>query len=208
MVRSPQDARHEHNVDLVFTGVRFASLRQSMCGVELHACTFDDLPLVGFPVEEDNPNWVWVLVSEGRRHYVIADWGQVEENDGEPGVPPVPWPWQFVSAQTVATVSGLVHDFGQLTPLLEEHLKDNNDGLLPNQFLRDVMWWLVDHADSERDYCRSVLAWLDREYELGSAEVRELIEYAGGLVIPGAGGHGSVLLDLLGPALRAAATKW
>lgn len=45
-----------------------------------------------------------------------------------------------------------------LTPLLVEHLKDNEGELLPNLLLGDVMRWLLEHHRDEEDTCREVFA--------------------------------------------------
>lgn len=45
-------------------------------------------------------------------------------------------------------------------------------GILPNLALADVVRWLADHVESESDTCRSVLDWLEREYERDPEDVR------------------------------------
>ncbi|MGL5867424.1 MAG: DUF7674 family protein [Dermatophilaceae bacterium] len=107
-----------------------------------------------------------------------------------------------MSATTVAAIRALVHRYRQLTPLLEEHLEENYGEVLSHLVMSDVVRWLVAHLDQDPDLCRSIVDWLEREFERGPEDVRDLIALSGVEMIPDPGHPGSDLRDLLGPALR------
>jgi hypothetical protein len=89
-----------------------------------------------------------------------------------------------MSASTVAAIGALVDAYRQLTPVLAEHLEDNEGEFLPHLVLADVVRWLSDRVDSDPDICRSILAWLEREYERGPEDVQGLITVSGVEMIP------------------------
>lgn len=107
-----------------------------------------------------------------------------------------------MSASTVAAVGALVDSHRELLPLLAEHLADNGGEVLPHLLMADIVRWLVAHLDSHPHVCRSVVAWLEREYLGGDEEIRGLITVSGVLLIPDPGQPGAELRELLGPALR------
>lgn len=108
-----------------------------------------------------------------------------------------------MSASTVAAVGALIDGHRELLPLLEEHLADNGGEVLPHLLMADIVRWLVAHLDSHPNACRSVVAWLEREYLGGDEEIRGLITVSAVLLIPDPGQPGAELRELLGPALRA-----
>lgn len=107
-----------------------------------------------------------------------------------------------MSDNTVAAIGALIDAHRDLLPVLEEHLIDNEGEVLPHLVLADVVRWLVGHRASHPDVCRSVLAWLEREFNDGAEDVRGLITVSGVVMIPDPGQPGSELRDLLGPSLR------
>jgi hypothetical protein len=107
-----------------------------------------------------------------------------------------------MSAATVAAIGALIDAHRDLYPVLEEHLIDNEGEVLPHLVLADVVRWLVGHRASHPDVFRSVLAWLEREFNDGTEDVRGLITVSGVLMIPDPGQPGSELRDFLGPSLR------
>jgi len=107
-----------------------------------------------------------------------------------------------VSATTERAINRLVAEFNELTPILEESLEDNEGELLPHLVLADVIRWLAEHIESEGNTCRSILEWLEREYEQGSEDVQGLITVSGVEMIPDPGQPGSSLRGWLGPALQ------
>ena len=107
-----------------------------------------------------------------------------------------------MSASTVAAVGALVDEFRELTPLLAEHLEDNDGEVLPHLLLADIVRWLVARVDSDQDICRSILRWLEHEYERGPEDVRGLVKVSGVEMIPDPGLPGAALRELLGSTLR------
>jgi len=77
-----------------------------------------------------------------------------------------------MSVSTEATIRRLVAEYGELAPVLDESLEDNEGELLPHLVLADMVRWLAEHVQSESDTCCSILDWLEREYERGPEEVR------------------------------------
>ena len=107
-----------------------------------------------------------------------------------------------MSASTQATIRRLVAQYSELAPILDESLEDNEGELLPHLVLADVVRWMAEHAESESDTCRSILAWLEREFERGPEDVRGLITVSGVEMIPDPGQPGASLREWLGPLLR------
>lgn len=107
-----------------------------------------------------------------------------------------------MSASTVAVMGALVYEFRQLTPLLEEHLRDLEGEVLPHLLLTDVVRWLAAHVETDLDSCRSIWAWVEHAYDRGPDDVRELIAVSGVEMFPSPGQPGAALRELLGPALR------
>jgi len=81
LVRSPKGLHAEKNIDLVFVGVGYMALPRLMRGVSINRGTADDRSVVNEDIGDDDQ--VFVLVSEGRRHLVVAAGCQVSENDGD-----------------------------------------------------------------------------------------------------------------------------
>jgi hypothetical protein len=106
-----------------------------------------------------------------------------------------------MSASTVAAIGALIDGHRQLTPLLAEHLHDNDGQVLPHLILADVVRWLAVRVDADPALCRSVFDWLEREYERGPDDVRGLIAVSGVAMIPDPGQPGSGLRELLGATL-------
>jgi hypothetical protein len=107
-----------------------------------------------------------------------------------------------MSASTVAAVGALVDEYRQLTPLLAEHLDDNEGQMLPHLVLSDAVRWLAARVTADPALCKSVLDWLEREYERGPEDVQGMIAVSGVAMIPDPGQPGSELRGLLGPTVR------
>lgn len=83
LVRSPRGPEAERNVDLVFVGVNYLAVPHSLSGVALEHGTADDLASVSVAFGEVHPDYLFVLVSQGRRYPVVAASCRVGENDGD-----------------------------------------------------------------------------------------------------------------------------
>lgn len=112
-----------------------------------------------------------------------------------------------MSTSTEAVVNQLVKDVPVLRPLLDEHVEENGE-LLPHVFFGRLTDWLIrsyvasPRAEPDADW-RRVLARLERIYETGSEEVRELL-YASFLeLLPYPNEDGAGISTHLGPSLGA-----
>jgi len=93
-------------------------------------------------------------------------------------------------------VRAVVADAPELTPILDEHLEDNYQELLPHVLLGDITRWLEAAAGTAS--AARVLGDLDDGLRNGSDDVRELVivSFLENL------DDGSPLLALLTPTLR------
>jgi hypothetical protein len=108
-----------------------------------------------------------------------------------------------MSASTVALVGALTYRNRDLLPILQTHLADNNEQVLPHLVMADVIRWLVDHRSSRLEVVRSVLSWLEDAYLGGDDDVRDVIAVSGVEMIPDPGEPGAELRQMLGPNLSA-----
>jgi hypothetical protein len=64
----------------------------------------------------------------------------------------------------------------ELTPLLDEHLADQEGELLAYVFMADVSRWLFTTSTANPGRVREVLEWLESEFSSGDFDVRNLID--------------------------------
>lgn len=84
LIRSPKSSGEVVNVDLVFAGVVFISCPRSMPGLRLDTASADDVRRVQNAGREIGPaDEVFVLVSQGFRHLVVASSLRLNEHDGD-----------------------------------------------------------------------------------------------------------------------------
>jgi len=81
LVRSPKSADSAHNVDVVFVGVDYLAVPRVLEGVTIERGLEDDRELLNGTVGEVDPDRLFVLISAGRRHYVVAVACRVSESD-------------------------------------------------------------------------------------------------------------------------------
>ncbi|MBM6402879.1 hypothetical protein JQN72_01285 [Phycicoccus sp. CSK15P-2] len=105
-----------------------------------------------------------------------------------------------MSAETVAFIGALTYQNRELLPVLQEQLADNDDQVLPHLVMADVVRWLVVHR-SDEEVVRSIIDWLERAYERGDDDVRDVIAVSGVEMIPDPGQPGAELRTYLGPQL-------
>ncbi|MEP7764537.1 hypothetical protein [Sanguibacter sp. 25GB23B1] len=103
---------------------------------------------------------------------------------------------------TVAATVAVIEAHRELTPILDEHLADDEGEILPHLVVSDIVRWMVAQVGTRPDVCTSILSWLERAFERGSEDVRELIAVSAGEMIPDPGQPGSELRGWLGPELR------
>jgi len=108
----------------------------------------------------------------------------------------------------------LAHDlakwFPQLKPVVVNHVYCNFGELLPRRFLGEVLWYTLATHDTRdpseaRQLVQPILDFIERRFQSGDDEVRELIvaSFVQPLAHQGEAGHRLRLM--LGPALQAAA---
>jgi len=110
-----------------------------------------------------------------------------------------------MSASTVALVGALFYRFKALRPLLQEHLEDQDGGVLPHLLMADIERWAeaeIAKGDGDaRTFVQEVLDFLEDAYATQGAEVEELIAVSFLEHIPRPGEPGSQLRALVGPRL-------
>ncbi len=80
LLRSPRGPEISHNVDIVFVGVEFLCAPRLFRGLEFAQGTEEDVGRAAALVAEVKAERVFVLLSEGRRHLVVAAGFKVDEN--------------------------------------------------------------------------------------------------------------------------------
>lgn len=83
LIRSPKSLQIGQNIDLVFVGVEYMSVPRLLRGVVLEHGADEDVLVANVAIGDVDRDRVFVLVSEGRRHLVVASACQVDENDGD-----------------------------------------------------------------------------------------------------------------------------
>jgi hypothetical protein len=84
LIRSPKGPDVEGNVDLLFAGVEFLSAPRHLRGLVVESASADDLSraqeAMGREVAAER---LFVLVSNGHRHLVVAAGSEVRQHDGD-----------------------------------------------------------------------------------------------------------------------------
>jgi hypothetical protein len=117
-----------------------------------------------------------------------------------------------MTTSTHSLVEQLVGTYPELRPLRQQHL-DAFGELFPHVFLGELTAWLVNayladpHAGPEATW-RRILDELERAYDTGDADVKELL-YASFLEnLPYPGEDGAQIAEHLGPELAADLTDF
>lgn len=72
-------------------------------------------------------------------------------------------------------VKRLSADFPMLLPIMEEHLADQEDELLPYLFMADVARWANANYSEHPDEVGGLVDWLEREFQEADAPEKDLI---------------------------------
>lgn len=98
----------------------------------------------------------------------------------------------------------LIVDFPQLTPVMDEHLDDQEGELLPYLFMSDVARWAQTNNDTDPQAVGSLVDWLEAAFASGPQDVKDLIGlgFVEALPYPP---EGAALLLRLGPELTGVA---
>lgn len=95
----------------------------------------------------------------------------------------------------------LIQAFPVLSPLLEDHLKDQEGELLPYLLMADVERWAEAEVVHQRDHVSDLIAWLEREFASGGNDIKDLIGVGFVEMVPHTP-EGDPILQNLGPHLR------
>lgn len=105
-----------------------------------------------------------------------------------------------------ALATRLVDQFPGLTPVLEEHLDDQEGELLPYLFLADVARWAHARYQAQPDLVGRIADWLEDEFGAAEPAERDLIGLGFVEAIPFPP-PGAPLLLRLGPQLTRVAEE-
>ncbi len=83
LLRSPRGPEIPHNVDIVFAGVEFVCAPRLFRGLEFAHGAEEDVGRAAALAGDVEADRVFVLLSEGRRHLVIAAGYKVDENQAD-----------------------------------------------------------------------------------------------------------------------------
>jgi hypothetical protein len=84
LVRSPRGPRIPNNIDIIFAGVEFLSMPRHLRGLELDQGHEDeDIRRVSDEFGDVEPSQVYVLISAGRRHVLVAAGLEVRQHGGD-----------------------------------------------------------------------------------------------------------------------------
>ena len=83
LVRSPRGPHADKNIDIVFVGVEFLSSPGYMNGLDLDHGAQGDSARAAAEFGNVDPKNVYVLVSAGRRHLVVAAAYEIREHEGD-----------------------------------------------------------------------------------------------------------------------------
>lgn len=106
-----------------------------------------------------------------------------------------------MKARAVAMVCALVYTYTELTPILQEHLEDNEGEILPHLLMADITRNVSQRID-HWDFCKSFMSWLEQAWNNGTEYERDVIGASAVEMIPDPGQPGSELRTLLGKSLR------
>lgn len=84
LIRSPRGPSASNNIDLLFDGVELVCCPRMLRGLELVQAEAGDVDRASASLGEmEAPDQVFVLVSEGVRHLVVASSLRVSEHEGD-----------------------------------------------------------------------------------------------------------------------------
>lgn len=84
LVRSPKDANHSTNIDLMFAGVEYMDLPRHLGQLEVHEPDETDISFIRERLpKRGSSDKIFVLISNGRRYRIVAAGMKVSENELE-----------------------------------------------------------------------------------------------------------------------------
>ena len=84
LVRSPKTPSQSKNIDLIFAGVEFVALPRLLRGIVLEHGNASDGETAALALGRPAlPERVFVIISQNRRHIIVAAGYKMAENDGD-----------------------------------------------------------------------------------------------------------------------------
>ena len=81
LIRSPKSSNQNTNIDVVFGGVEYISLPRFLREIEITSAQDEDVMCLRDVLEDEiNTKDIYVIMSEGRRYYVVASGMKVSSN--------------------------------------------------------------------------------------------------------------------------------
>lgn len=80
LIRSPKGPEADLNVDLIFVGVAYLAVPRTLKGLAVDQGTAEDVAAVSAAFGEVASDHVFALLSQGRRHPIVAVACQISEN--------------------------------------------------------------------------------------------------------------------------------
>lgn len=81
LIRSPKSPHVDRNVDLVFVGVEYLAVPRILRGIVLERGSAEDRMRLADVGQDADPERLYILVSEGSRHPIVAVACRVDEHD-------------------------------------------------------------------------------------------------------------------------------
>ena len=82
LVRSPKDANHSTNLDLMFSGVEYMDLPRHLGQIEVHEPDETDVLFIRERLaKQGGSDSIFVLISDSRRYRVVAAALKISENE-------------------------------------------------------------------------------------------------------------------------------
>lgn len=82
LIRSPKDANHSTNIDLMFSGVEYMDLPRHLGQLEVQQPDETDVSFIGERLaKQGSSDSIFVLTSDNRRYRVVAAALTVSENE-------------------------------------------------------------------------------------------------------------------------------
>lgn len=110
-----------------------------------------------------------------------------------------------MSANEVAFVEALVHQFQVLLGVFEQHLEEQRGEVFPHVLMGDVTRWLVGRfitSGSSDTLLRDILGFMEQAFDDDEEQVQELLAVSFLENLPRFGEQGFAIRSILGPSMQ------